>query len=134
MSKRGLGVIPMSLSQAFLTKTKLHLKIAPPNKSPKKKAKEDKGKSIGTGEFTHIPTIPHVPYPFALVGRKNRAPPKDVPTTSLIPHKNMLSIKLSDDKQALGGRQLMQQILTDKCIGSSSTTNKWVSFPQRKGL
>ncbi|MED6200080.1 hypothetical protein PIB30_081825, partial [Stylosanthes scabra] len=41
-------------------------KTAPPNKSPKKKAKEDKGKSIDIGEFTNIPTIPHVPYPFAL--------------------------------------------------------------------
>ncbi|MED6127470.1 hypothetical protein PIB30_088418 [Stylosanthes scabra] len=31
------------------------VKIAPPNKSPKKKAKEDKGKSIDIGEFTHTP-------------------------------------------------------------------------------
>ncbi|MED6116707.1 hypothetical protein PIB30_102700, partial [Stylosanthes scabra] len=54
------------------------VKTAPPNKSPKKKAREDKGKSIDIGEFTHIPTIPHVPYPFALVGRNNRASSKDV--------------------------------------------------------
>ncbi|MED6127812.1 hypothetical protein PIB30_091683 [Stylosanthes scabra] len=54
------------------------MKIAPPNKIPKKKAKEDKGKSIYIGEFTHIPTIPHAAYPFGLVGRNNRASCKDV--------------------------------------------------------
>ncbi|MED6176052.1 hypothetical protein PIB30_084240 [Stylosanthes scabra] len=53
------------------------MKIAPSDKSPKKKSKEDKGKSIDIGEFTHIPTIPHVPYPSVLVGRNNRASSKD---------------------------------------------------------
>ncbi|MED6115699.1 hypothetical protein PIB30_093187, partial [Stylosanthes scabra] len=35
------------------------VKITPPDKSPKKKSKEDKGKSIDIREFTHIPTVPH---------------------------------------------------------------------------
>ncbi|MED6128232.1 hypothetical protein PIB30_095606, partial [Stylosanthes scabra] len=54
------------------------VKITPPNKSSKKKTKEDKGKSIDTGEFTHISTVPHIPYPSILVGRNNRASSKDV--------------------------------------------------------
>ncbi|MED6211045.1 hypothetical protein PIB30_069831 [Stylosanthes scabra] len=51
------------------------VKKAPPNKSSKKKSKEDKGKSIA---FEDTPTTPHIPYPSVLVGNNNNASSKDV--------------------------------------------------------
>ncbi|MED6205630.1 hypothetical protein PIB30_019377 [Stylosanthes scabra] len=49
------------------------VKKAPPNKSSKKKSKEDKGKSIAFD----TPTNSHIPYPSVLVGSDNNASSKD---------------------------------------------------------
>ncbi|MED6201809.1 hypothetical protein PIB30_098832 [Stylosanthes scabra] len=48
--------------------------IAPPDKSPKKKSKEDKGKSI---DFEDTPTASYIPYSSVLVGSDNKASSKD---------------------------------------------------------
>ncbi|MED6190799.1 hypothetical protein PIB30_109537 [Stylosanthes scabra] len=50
------------------------VKIAPPDKSPKKKSKEDKGKSIN---FDDTPITSHIPYLSILVGSDNKASSKD---------------------------------------------------------
>ncbi|MED6190623.1 hypothetical protein PIB30_107593 [Stylosanthes scabra] len=50
------------------------VKIVPPDKSPKKKSKEDKGKSI---DFEDTPTAFYIPYPSVLVGSDNKASSKD---------------------------------------------------------
>ncbi|MED6154127.1 hypothetical protein PIB30_109025 [Stylosanthes scabra] len=50
------------------------VQIAPPDKSPKKKSKEDKGKSI---DFEDTPTAFYIPYPSILVGSDNKASSKD---------------------------------------------------------
>ncbi|MED6135562.1 hypothetical protein PIB30_047703 [Stylosanthes scabra] len=50
------------------------VKKAPPNKSSKKKSKEDKGKSI---TFEDTPTASYTPYPSVLVGSDNNASSKD---------------------------------------------------------
>ncbi|MED6148476.1 hypothetical protein PIB30_053517 [Stylosanthes scabra] len=54
------------------------VKTAPPDKGPKKKSKEDKGKSIDYGEFLQSPTASHIPYSSVLVGSDNNASSKDV--------------------------------------------------------
>ncbi|MED6140424.1 hypothetical protein PIB30_093110, partial [Stylosanthes scabra] len=93
-SVRGRGNLTLSIGHDVLKVGMLHhspsdpkkcmqmeegdpVKIAPPDKSAKKKSKEDKGKSINIGEFTHIPTVPHFPYPSVLVGSNTKASAKD---------------------------------------------------------
>ncbi|MED6128320.1 hypothetical protein PIB30_096544 [Stylosanthes scabra] len=50
------------------------VKIAPPDKSPKKKSKDDKSKSIN---FEDTPTTSHIRYPSVLVVSDNKASSKD---------------------------------------------------------
>ncbi|MED6106245.1 hypothetical protein PIB30_003204 [Stylosanthes scabra] len=54
------------------------VKTAPPDKGPKKKSNEDKGKSIDYGEFIQSSTASHIPYSFVLVGSNNNASSKNV--------------------------------------------------------
>ncbi|MED6153035.1 hypothetical protein PIB30_097653 [Stylosanthes scabra] len=84
---------------------------SPLDKKPKKKSKEDKGKSIDYGEFQQLQKTFNVPYPPEIMKNNDRASSKMSATTTLSHNKNNLSVKLSDDKQALDGRQPIQYIL-----------------------
>ncbi|MED6114982.1 hypothetical protein PIB30_085731 [Stylosanthes scabra] len=71
------------------------------DKGPKKKSKEEKGKTIDSEEFQQIPKAPNMPPPPANMEATVKPLPRMLATTTLSHHKNNLNVKLSDDKQAL---------------------------------
>ncbi|MED6226994.1 hypothetical protein PIB30_109195, partial [Stylosanthes scabra] len=83
----------------------------PPDKGSKKKSKEDKGQCVDPGESPHIPTTCYTPHPSVLVGNASKTSSKDASNHFFDPPREMFQCQANDDKQALGGRQPIQNIL-----------------------
>ncbi|MED6123996.1 hypothetical protein PIB30_054839 [Stylosanthes scabra] len=68
----------MKMEEVNPTSTKPPDKPINKDRGPKKISKEDKGKSIDSGKFSHTQRVSNVPYPPIIVGSNNKASCKGV--------------------------------------------------------
>ncbi|MED6213448.1 hypothetical protein PIB30_093451 [Stylosanthes scabra] len=101
----------MKMEEIDPTNTKPPDKPINKAKGPKKKSKEDKGKTNDPEKFKQTQKALHMPYLPVIVGRTNKASSTGVGNQTFEHHKERLQCQANDDKQALGARQPVQNIL-----------------------